>query len=328
MKHPIFGSNNRFPLVVHASLRLRSGQAGIDQIPLIPPFSKGEVRTLVKNFLAAGMFVVTLVGGTPALLAHEPRAAAIPSDHQPAVLKTVQLAPRLGAQWPVDVMLRDEAGAAVSLGGFITGKPTLLLFSYFNCSMLCPVLLEGVSRSLKALSLNVGRDFVVIVISIDPRDGPAEARKKKQEYVVRQQRGAGTSGWHFLTADAVAIERITRVAGFSYSYDEMTGQYAHAAALFVLTAQAKLARVLHGVEPAARDLRLALVEASDGRIGTAVDQLLLYCYHYDPMTGRYGSIIMNALRITGLITVLLLAGWISFMLLSERPTARQKPAGV
>src|SRR5688572_17197753 len=236
MKHQIFGCNNRFPLAVYASLRVRSGPPGagsplwksgargdfepaIEQIPLILPFSKGEVRTLVKNFLAAGMFVVTLVGGTPALQAHEPRAAAIPSDHQPAVLKTVQLAPRLGAQWPVDVMLRDEAGAAVSLGALITGKPTLLLFSYFDCSMLCPVLLEGVTRSLKALSLKLGRDFAVVVVSIDPRDGPAAARKKKQEYVTRQQRGIRTSGWHFLTGDRAAVERITRAAGFGYSYD-------------------------------------------------------------------------------------------------------------
>jgi protein SCO1/2 len=272
--------------------------------------------------------VVTLVLATPPLQAHEPRSAAIPSDRQPELLKTVQLSPRLGAQWPVDVMLRDEAGAAVSLGALITGKPTLLLFSYFDCSMLCPVLLEGVTRSLKALSLKLGRDFAVVVVSIDPRDGPAAARKKKQEYVTRQQRGIRTSGWHFLTGDRAAVERITRAAGFGYSYDAATGQYAHPAAIFVLTAQGKLARVLYGVDPAPRDLKLALVEASGGRIGTAVDQLLLYCYHYDPLNGRYGSVIMNALRITGLTTVLALAGWISFMLLSERPRTRHEPADV
>jgi protein SCO1/2 len=281
-----------------------------------------------RVLVAAILFIVGLVVSASALQAHEPRAPALPSDRQPEVLKAVQLAPRLGAQWPVGIMLRDEAGAAVSLGAFITGKPTLLLFSYFDCSMLCPVLLEGVTRSLKALSLGLGRDFAVVVISIDPRDGPAEARKKKQEYVKRHQRGAGTSGWHFLTGDQAAVERITQAAGFGYSYDATTGQYAHPAAVFVLTAQGKLARVLYGVDPAPRDLRLALVEASDGRIGTAVDQLLLYCYHYDPLTGRYGSTIMNALRIAGLATVLILAGWISFMLLSDRPDVQQKPADV
>jgi protein SCO1/2 len=285
-----------------------------------------------NNRFASGLFTASVLVGallvtTPSLHAHQPSAAAVPSDHQPEALKTVQLAPRLGAQWPVDVMLRDEAGAAISLGALITGKPTLLLFSYFDCSMLCPVLLEGVARSLKALSLASGRDFAVVVISIDPRDGPAEASKKKQEYVKRHQRGAGISGWHFLTGDKAAVARITQVAGFTYSYDAAAGQYAHPAAMFVLTAQGKLARVLYGVDPAPRDLRLALVEASAGRIGTAVDQLLLYCYHYDPLTGRYGSVIMNALRITGLATVLMLAGWISFMLLTDRPT-RQKPLDV
>lgn len=281
-----------------------------------------------RGLIAATLFVTGLAITAPDLQAHEPRAAAIPSDRQPEVLKAVRLAPPLGSQWPLDVTLRDEAGAAVPLGALIAGKPTLLLFSYFNCSMLCPVLLEGVTRSLKAMSLIVGSDFGVVVISIDPHDGPAEARKKRQEYISRHQRNAASSGWHFLTGDEAAIERLTRIAGFSYSYDAASGQYAHPAAMFVLTAQGRLARVLYGVEPAPRDVRLALVEASHGRIGTAVDQLLLYCYHYDPLTGRYGSVIMNALRITGLTTVLVLAGWVSFMLLSERPDAGQRPADV
>jgi protein SCO1/2 len=265
---------------------------------------------------------------TPALQAHEQRAPAIPSDRQPEVLKAVRLSPQLGARWPGDVVLRDEAGAAASLGEFINGKPAVVLFSYFNCSMLCPVLLEGVARSLKAVSLNLGSDFALVVISIDPRDGPAEARQKKQEFVKRYPGSGAVSGWHFLTGDKAGIERITEAAGFGYGYDATTQQYAHPAALFVLTAEAKLARVLYGVEPAPRDLRLALVEASSGRIGTAADQLLLYCYHYDPLTGKYGSIIMGAIRISGLATLLTLAGWISFMLLSDRSAAQKKPVDV
>jgi protein SCO1/2 len=268
-----------------------------------------------------------LVGASP-LQAHEQRAAAIPSDRQPEVLKTVQLSPRLGAQWPGDVVLRDEAGAAASLGDFITGKPAVVLLSYFDCSMLCPVLLEGLARSLKAVSLNLGSDFAVVVISIDPRDGPAEAHQKKQEFVKRYPGSGAVSGWQFLTGDPAAITRITEVAGFGYSYDATTQQYVHPAALFILTAERKLARVLYGVEPAPRDLRLALVEASSGRIGTAADQLLLYCYHYDPLTGKYGSIIMGVMRLSGLATLLTLAGWISFMLLSDRSAAQEKPADV
>ena len=176
------------------------------------------------------------------------------------------------------------------------------------------------------MSLNIGRDFAVVVISIDPRDGPAEARQKKQQLVKRYPVSSAISGWHFLTGDKAAIKRITEAAGFGYSYDAATQQYAHPAALFVLTAETKLARVLYGVEPAPRDLRLALVEASSGRIGTATDQLLLYCYHYDPLTGKYGSIIMGVMRLSGLATLLTLAGWISFMLLRDRSAAQEKPA--
>jgi protein SCO1 len=181
---------------------------------------------------------------------------------------------------------------------------------------------------LKAVSLNSGSDFAIVVISIDPRDGPAEARKKKQEIAKRYPRGGAVSHWRFLTGDSAAIERITEAAGFGYSYDAATQQYAHPAALFVLTPEMKLARVLYGVEPAPRDLRLALVEASDGRIGSAADRLLLYCYHYDPLTGKYGSIIMGVLRLSGLATVLTLAGWICFTLLSNRSAAQEKPANV
>ena len=298
-------------------------EPALKRIPLIPPFAKGDVT--LTNFFAVGVLVVALLFVTP-LHAHDQRAAPIPSDRQPELLRTVQLLPRLGARWPSDVVLRDEAGAAASLGHFISGKPAIVLLSYFNCSMLCPVLLEGVARSLKAVSLNVGRDFAVVVISIDPRDGPAEARQKKQELVKRYPGSGAISGWHLLTGDKTTIERITEAAGFGYSYDAATQQYAHPAALFVLNAETKLARVLYGVEPAPRDLRLALVEASSGRIGTAADQLLLYCYHYDPLTGKYGSIIMGVMRLSGLATLLALAGWISFMLLSDRSAAQEKPA--
>jgi protein SCO1/2 len=234
----------------------------------------------------------------------------------------------LGTRWPGDVVLRDEGGVPVSLGEFINGKPAIVLFSYFDCTMLCPVLLEGLARSLKGVALDSPRDFAVVVVSIDPRDGAAEARKKKQEFVKRHRPGGGASGWHFLTGNEAAIGRLTEIAGFGYGYDAATQQYAHPAALFILTPEMKLARVLYGVEPAPRDLRFALVEASDGRIGSAADRLLLYCYHYDPLTGKYGSIIMNVMRVSGLVTLLTIAGWISFMLLRDRSAAQEKPVDV
>jgi protein SCO1/2 len=283
-----------------------------------------QSRAIIVATVLFGRLILATI-----LQAHEPRTAAMPSDRPPEQLKGVQLAPQLGAQWPLDAMLRDETDAMVSLGALISDKPALVLFSYFNCPMLCPVLLEGTGRSLKGVSLRPGRDFTAVIISIDPHDEPADARKKKHEVIRRHPPGGdSTLGWHFLTADPTTIERLTRVAGFRYSYDAASGHYAHPAAMFILTGQGKLARVLYGVDPAPRDLRLALVEASHGGIATITDQLLLFCYHYDPLNGRYGAVIMNALRVAGLATVFVLAGWIWFMLLRERSSGERKTVDV
>jgi protein SCO1/2 len=204
---------------------------------------------------------------------------------------------------------------------YFSDRPLLLVFSYFNCPMLCPLVLDGVVRAVKPLSLEPGRDFDVIVLSIDERDTPEAARTKKAEYVGRYGRSSSAAGWHFLTGDRRAIESMTREAGFNYAFDEASNQFVHAAAIFVLTAEGKIARVLYGVDYAPKDVRLALVEAGNGRIGSIIDQIQLYCYHYDPAAGKYGLVIMNSLRLAGSATVLALVTFISLMLWRDRRAA-------
>lgn len=259
--------------------------------------------------------------GTPyftAAYAHEVEPARLSADQQPAILKNIGIEQRLGAQVPAQAEFRDDSGAQVRLQQLFSDRPALLLFTYFNCPMLCPLVLDGVVRSLKPLSLDVARDFDVIVISIDERDSVDAARDKKAEYVGRYGRPGSRVGWHFLTGDKGAIERVTRAVGFNYAYDESRKEYVHASGLFALTRGGKIARVLYGIDYLPRDVRLALVEAAQGKIGTLVDQFLLYCYHYDPMTGKYGWAVMSSLRIAGLATVLAIAAYLTTMLRRER----------
>ena len=249
--------------------------------------------------------------------AHEIEPARVAADQQPAIFKNIGIEQRLGAQVPGQAEFRDDSGARVTLQQLFSDRPALLLFTYFNCPMLCPLVLEGVVRSLKPLSLDVARDFDVIVISIDERDSVDAARDKKTESAGRYGRAGSLAGWHFLTGDKGAIERVTRAVGFNYAYDESRKEYVHASGLFVLTPGGKIARVLYGIDYLPRDVRLALVEAAQGKIGTLVDQFLLYCYHYDATAGKYGWAVISSLRVAGLATVLAIAAYLTVMLRRE-----------
>jgi protein SCO1/2 len=249
---------------------------------------------------------------------HEDKVAPIAAHNQPEIFKNVGIEQKLGTQLPLETTFRDQTGMSVSLQGYFTEKPAVLVFSYFDCPMLCPLVLEGLVRSLKPLSLGVGRDFDIFVISIDERDGPESAREKQLEIVNRYGRDDSDVGWHFLTGEKSAIEKVTQSAGFTYAWDEASKQYVHASGIFILTPQGEIARVLYGIDYTPRDIRLALVEAADGTIGNAIDQLLLYCYHYNPLTGKYGFAIMAALRLAGVSTVLAMATYIVTMLRRER----------
>lgn len=244
---------------------------------------------------------------------------AINSATPPQLPGEVSFQQKLNAQLPLDLMFRDETGKIVRLGDFFNhGKPVLLNFMYYRCPMLCPMVMEGISSGLTELKFDAGKEFDVITVSIDPRDMPKDAARKKDMYIKRYGRLSAAGGWHFLTGHETVIRQLTNAVGFHYAYDPARDQFAHGTGVVVLTPQGRVSRYIYGFEYKARDLRLALVEASASKIGSPVDQLLLLCFHYDPATGKYSRAAMNFVRAGGLATVFGLAGFIFIMLRRER----------
>jgi protein SCO1 len=241
-----------------------------------------------------------------------------PSSAPPSILERVGIDQNLDAQVPLDLTFRDEQGATVSLGKYFRGRPVVLSLVYYNCPMLCTEVLNGMKGVFRHLPLAMGRDFEVVTVSIDPTEIPSLAAAKKAKYLEGYAHPEGAAGWHFLTGDEQQIRTLANVVGFRYVYDKDTKQYAHAAGIMVLTPGGRVARYLYGVDYLIKDMRLALVEASNNTIGTPIDQVLLLCYHYDPATGKYGLMVMNLLKIGGALTVLLLGGFIVIMLRRER----------
>ena len=230
-----------------------------------------------------------------------------PSTGLPKALRDVRIEQKLNQQLPLDLVFRDEAGQEVKLGKYFGQKPVVFALVYYDCPQLCTQILNGMVTTFRVLPFQIGKEFDVVTISFDPRETAALAAIKKKVYIDylpdKMQAGAN-SGWHFLTGDPASIERITDAVGFRYHYDEKTSQFAHASAIMVATAEGKLSRYFYGVEYPARDLRLGLIESTQNKIGTLADELLLYCYHYDPATGKYGAAVMRVMRIAGVITVL------------------------
>ena len=233
----------------------------------------------------------------------------------PDALQGVGIEQKLDQLVPLNLMFRDEANRPVPLSTFFHGKPVLLALVYYRCPMLCTQILNGVVSSLKAVSFNPGRDFEVVSVSFDPKDTPDVAADKKASYLKRYGRANTANGFHFLTGDEASIKALTDAVGFHYKYDPVTDQFAHASGIMILTPEGRLSRYFYGVEYAPRDVRLGLVEASANKIGTPVDEILLFCFHYDPGTGKYGAIAMNTLRLAGAGFVLICGG---FLLLAWR----------
>jgi protein SCO1/2 len=246
------------------------------------------------------------------------RAAGVPSDKMPAALRDVAFDQRLDEQIPLDIPFRDEQGRAVTLDRFFGRRPVVLALVYYECPMLCTQVLNGLVGSLDALAFDAGREYEVVIVSFDPRESPELAAAKRATYLERYARPGTEGGWHFLTGEQSSIRRLTDAVGFRYVFDKSLGQFAHPSGITVLTPQGRLARYFFGIEYAARDLRLAVVEASANRIGSPIDQVLLYCYHYDPATGRYGLMVMRLVRLGGLLTVVALAAFIVVMRRGER----------
>ena len=231
----------------------------------------------------------------------------------PAALQGVTIEQMLNHQVPLDLVFRDEFGRSLPLSTYFSGdKPVLFALVYYTCPMLCNMVLSGIESGLRPISLDPGKDFEVVAVSFDPRDTPELAAAKKASYLRRYHRPGTDNGWHFLTGDEASIKALTSAVGFRFKFDPATGQFAHASAIMILTPQGKLSRYFYGVEYAPRDVRLGLVEASQNKIGNPVDRIMLFCYHYDPATGKYGAIAMNMVRFAGGTFVLICGTFLLF----------------
>jgi protein SCO1 len=249
---------------------------------------------------------------------------AVAAAGRPAALREVGFDQNLGARLPADLPFRDESGREVKLAHYLGARPILLQLAYYRCPMLCPIVLAGLASSLKTLPFDAGDQFEVVVVGIDPTETPEMAAQSKRETLARYGRPQTASGWHFLTGPAASIAALSQAVGFRYVWDEQSQQYAHAAGVVLLTPDGRVSRYFFGAEFSPRDLRLGMVEATGGRVGTVVDQLLLFCFHYDPAMGRYSATALGWLRVAGAVTVLLLG---AFIALSLRRDLRGRAAG-
>ncbi|MBS1852118.1 MAG: SCO family protein [Acidobacteria bacterium] len=229
-----------------------------------------------------------------------------PANVRPPGLLNVGIEQRLNQQVPLQLEFRDETGKAVRLSDYFGKKPVVLNLVYYQCPMLCGEVLSGLTSALRVMKIDVGKDFEVLTVSFNPRETPEMAAAKKAEYLQRYNRAGADAGWHFLTGPQASIEGLTQAVGFQYQYDEKSNQFAHVAAIVVLTPEGKVAQYYYGVEYSPKDLRLGLVQASSGKIGNVVDAVLLYCYHYDPATGKYGAIVSRVLKLAASVTILIL----------------------
>lgn len=249
-------------------------------------------------------------------------APGSPANAKPGLLNKIGIDQRLNERVPLDLMFKDETGRDVRLGEFFGKRPVVLALVYYECPMLCTQVLNGAVSALSVLKFDVGREYDVIAVSINPKETPGLAAQKKQAYVERYKRPQTAAGWHFLTGKEENIQRLAAAVGFRYAYDEEIQQYAHGAGIEILTPQGVISKYFYGIEFSPRDIRFGLIEASDERIGTVVDTALMLCYHYDPATGKYGAVAIDAIRIGGIATLLALLSFMFISLRRERASSR------
>ena len=241
-----------------------------------------------------------------------------PSNVRPPHLQNVGIEQHLNGHVPPDLTFVDDAGRTVRLGDYFGKKPLILNLVYYNCTMLCGEALAGLTGAMKMVKFDVGKEFEVVTVSFNPQETPEIAAAKKKDYVERYGRPGAASGWHFLTGPPDSINALTKAVGFQYQYDPKVNQYAHATAIMVLTPQGRISRYFYGVDFPPKDLRMGLVEASQGKIGNITDQVLLYCYHYDPATGKYGAVVNNILRLGAAATIVILGGFLLILFRLEK----------
>ena len=296
---------------------MRKGRAGF---PLCNSVY-AVVITFWKDLLPLAIGAVLLAG----LAFAQPMSRGIispPTNVRPPGLQHVGIQQNLNEQIPADLVFTDDSGRQVRLGDYFGKKPMILNLVYFTCPMLCGEELNGLESALRVLKFDVGKEFDVITVSFDPKDTPEAAAKKKAEILKRYKRAGADQGWHFLVGNQDAIDRIAKASGFEYQYDTRTQQFAHSTAIMVLTPQGKIAQYYYGIDYPPKDLRLALVDASQEKIGNVVDEVLLYCYHYDPSKGKYSATIVRILRLAGIATLLCL-GTLFIVLFRRGPNHRQ-----
>ena len=274
------------------------------------------MRTTLYLFAAFSLFTQVALS-SPEI----PDGADMSGSARPDILKGVTIEQRLNSQLPLDAVFRDENGATVQLAKYFEKRPVVLALVYYECPMLCTQILNGLVQTAKNMTLTPGKDYDVVVISFDPNETPAMAMAKKATYMKKFGRPETAGGWHFLTGATPSIDQVTNAVGFRYKWDAALKTYAHASAVYVLTPEGKLSKYFYGINYSATDLRFGLVEASHDRIGTAVDEVLLFCCQFDPQSGRYTLAIVGVLRLAGAATLLALGGYVAKML--RRDKAKQ-----
>ena len=234
----------------------------------------------------------------PAVMKDIGTGPGLDASATPEILRHVGIEQRIGGSLPLDLEFNDETGAPVSLGSYFGDKPVILTLVYYDCPMLCTEVLNGLNRSLAPLNYSIGEEFKVVTVSFDPRESPTLASQKKAVYTQRYGRPGTGEGWHFLTGEAPAIDALTESVGFNYVYDETEGQFVHGSAIMIISPKGTVSHYFFGIEYPSEDIRLAIIESSEEKLGNVFDQILLYCFNYDPEQGRYGVAIMNAMRLS------------------------------
>ena len=249
--------------------------------------------------------------------------SGMPSNVMSPKLKDVGIDQKLNSQVPLDLSFRDESDEPVTLGKYFTGRPVILSLVYFNCPMLCPRVVQGMARTLNLATLNMGEDYSVLTVSFDPKDTPREAADKKREWLQALDKRNSRQAWHFLTGDQNAIKALTQAVGFRYTWDPDSRMFAHATGIMVLTPEGRVSKYFYGTEYLPADLRLGLIDASHGNIGSAVDQILLFCCKYNAVSGKYDLLLSRVLAIAGAITIVALG---AFLLILFRVAPKNKTA--
>jgi len=265
-------------------------------------------RKIQDTTAAAALLMLLLAGAQAQSLYSGPKA--LPPQGKPQAIQNVGIDQHLDQQLPLDLQFRDEAGNPVKLGQYFGSKPIILTLVYYTCPMLCSEVQSGLTSALQILKFDAGKEYDVISVSINPEETPQDAMTKKRQFLSRYRREGASAGWHFLTGQKPEIDALAKATGYRYNYDPQTKQYSHATAVMVVTPAGKIAQYFYGIEYAPKDLRLALVQASQNKIGNLTDALLLYCFHYDPTTARYSATVLNIVRLAGLLTVFLMGAFV------------------